>query len=184
MSGSLNSAEQPVASSVYIDERSQLQTELNPAGQIPILGCPQDYVQLPPVPESSNMLAPLEDARRKMLEETVTDLTKRIFIVEQAVLRRCRCRQEFMWSATAEAFPDESAGTCPDEVTPSNVKMDEATAHRQMLAEEMTELSKTVFILEQAVLRSCTCRGMNPIKPAMQRSSELVCSVNTDARLP
>ena len=78
VSSSLNSAEQPVASSVYIDERSQLQTELNPAAQIPILGCPQDHVQLPPVPESSNMLAPLEDARRKMLEETVTDLTKRI----------------------------------------------------------------------------------------------------------
>ena len=67
---------------LYIDESSQLQGELNHAaalrttyareskyslnrnnfelGRIPILWYSQDHLQLPPVPESSSMLAPLE----------------------------------------------------------------------------------------------------------------------------
>ena len=72
---------------LYIDESSQLQGELNHAaalrttyareakyglnrnnysgpkeryGRLPILWYSQDHLQLPPVPESSNMLAPLE----------------------------------------------------------------------------------------------------------------------------
>ena len=137
------------------------------------LAYPQDHLQLPPVPELSSILSRLNSAeqpatsflstvkvdettaRRKMLEEAVTDLSKRIFTVEGAVLTSCRCRQEFVWVENAKAFPDEPADA---EGKRSSVKIDEATEHSQMLAEEMTELSKTVFILEQAVLKSCTCR--------------------------
>ena len=133
------------------------------------LAYPQDHLQLPPVPELSSILSRLNSAeqpatsflstvkmdettaRRKMLEEAVTDLSKRIFT-------SCRCRQEFVWvlfELYHKAFPDEPADA---EGKRSSVKIREATEHSQMLAEEMTELSKTVFILEQALLKSCTCR--------------------------